>query len=343
MDFGTSVSALLETFDNCISLLKAFKRPNKDNGSRKVHRSSNQQSLLRHSLKTDRKKVERAYSSRLSEAGSSFEKGDSKSRSALSRVLRKLNAAIAKLMRLASKGESPDLDYQSLMSLSNASRLQAIKTFDRLSHRISSKSSGTSVVAPEKTSRSSKTAKISASPGDKVYDVPPSSSASSKDDRRRRDPKLPRGHGHGHGNDARARRSRSKGRRSRVDHGHGHDQMPPGTLVPLAPTTPPLAPPLDPTTRSSDGDGADGGTSKTHHGRRTTTASSLKNRFSLISMSSDSTRLGEIPERKWHRRYDPLDGSVDEYNTPIMYPIRPYQAPPPTTKGGRFLGLFRRG
>lgn len=78
MDFGTSVSALLETFDNCIALLKAFKRSKKDNGSRKVHRSSNQQSLLRHSLKTDRKKVERAYSARLSEAGSSFEKGDCK-------------------------------------------------------------------------------------------------------------------------------------------------------------------------------------------------------------------------------------------------------------------------
>ncbi|KAK7749872.1 hypothetical protein SLS53_000454 [Cytospora paraplurivora] len=313
MDFGTSVSALLETFDNCISLLKAFRRPSKDNGSRKVHRSSNQQSLLRHSLKTDRKKVERAYSSRLSEAGSSFEKGDSKSISALSRVLRKLNAAIAKLMRLASKGESPDLDYQSLMSLSNASRLQAIKTFDRLSHRISSKSSGTSVVAPEKVSRSSKTAKTSASPGDKVNDVPPSSSASSKDDRRRGDPKLSRGRGHGHGrgNDARARKSRSKGRRSRTDHDHDHDQMPPGTLVSLAPPTPPLAPPLEPTVRNSDGDGADGAASKAHQGRRTT-ASSLKNRFSLISMSSDSTRLGEIPERKWHRRYDPLDGSVDE-------------------------------
>lgn len=255
-------------------------------------------------------------------------------------------------MRLASKGESPDLDYQSLMSLSNASRLQAIKTFDQLSHRIGSKSSGASVVAPEKTSRASKTAKTSASPGDKVYDVPPSSSDSSKDERRRRDPKLSRGHGHGHGhgrgNDARARKSRSKGRGSRID--HDPDQMPPNTLLSLAPTIPPqapLAPPLDPTIRNSDGDGdgADGAASKTHHGRRATAAtSSLKNRFSLVSMSSDSTRLGEIPERKWHRRYDPLDGSVDEYNTPIMYPIRPYQAPPPTTtKGGRFLGLFRRG
>jgi hypothetical protein len=56
-------------------------------------------------------------------------------------------------------------------------------------------------------------------------------------------------------------------------------------------------------------------------------------------MSSDSTRLGEIPERKWHRRHESPGGSL-EYNTPVMYPVRPYQ---PQVKERRFLGLFRRG
>lgn len=78
MDFGAGVSALLETYDNCLKLLKAFKRQNKEDGSYKVTKASKQQALLKHSLKADRNKVERAYSSRLSVAGSAFAKGDCK-------------------------------------------------------------------------------------------------------------------------------------------------------------------------------------------------------------------------------------------------------------------------
>lgn len=78
MAFGASVSALLETYDNCLSLLKAFKRQRKPDGSRKVSKASEQQALLKRSLKADRGKVEKAYSSRLSESGSGFEKGDCK-------------------------------------------------------------------------------------------------------------------------------------------------------------------------------------------------------------------------------------------------------------------------
>lgn len=82
MGFGERVSALLETYDNCLSLLKAFKRStsSKDGKktSRKLARTREQQALLKHSLRTDRRKVERAYSSRVSESGSEFVKGDCK-------------------------------------------------------------------------------------------------------------------------------------------------------------------------------------------------------------------------------------------------------------------------
>lgn len=86
MGFEERVSALLETYDNCLSLLKAFKRSTtkdgkKSSGGRKAARAGEQQALLRHSLRTDRKKVERAYSSRVSESGSEFVKGDCKSNS----------------------------------------------------------------------------------------------------------------------------------------------------------------------------------------------------------------------------------------------------------------------
>lgn len=83
MGLGERVSALLETYDNCLSLLKAFKRSTTKDGkktssSRKAAKTSEQQALLRHSLRTDRKKVERAYSSKVSESGSEFAKGDCK-------------------------------------------------------------------------------------------------------------------------------------------------------------------------------------------------------------------------------------------------------------------------
>lgn len=76
MGFGDSVSALLDTYNNCLSLLKAFSRKNSQDASRRASEGDDQQALLRHSLKTDRKKVKRAYSSRVSQAGSRFEKGD---------------------------------------------------------------------------------------------------------------------------------------------------------------------------------------------------------------------------------------------------------------------------
>lgn len=84
MGFGESVSALLKTYDNCLKLLKAFKRQREDedhggrSSSREVAKANKQQSLLKHSLKADRKKVESAYLSRLTAAGSVFEKGDRK-------------------------------------------------------------------------------------------------------------------------------------------------------------------------------------------------------------------------------------------------------------------------
>lgn len=74
--FGASVSALLETYDNCLSLLKAFKRQKKQDGGRRISKASDQQALLKHSLKTDRRKVERAYASRVSGSGSRFAQGD---------------------------------------------------------------------------------------------------------------------------------------------------------------------------------------------------------------------------------------------------------------------------
>lgn len=75
MAVGSSVDALIEVYSNCISLLKAFKSrsqgqaPHRDEYERK-------QVQLRKSLKSDKARVQRAYSSAVSEAGSRFERGD---------------------------------------------------------------------------------------------------------------------------------------------------------------------------------------------------------------------------------------------------------------------------
>ncbi len=73
MGFSESVTALLDTYSNCLELLKAFSRR-----GRSGHSTSNE-AVLRRSIRSDRAKVRRAYSSRLSETGSRFEKGDGES------------------------------------------------------------------------------------------------------------------------------------------------------------------------------------------------------------------------------------------------------------------------
>lgn len=78
MGLAENVSALLETYDNCVSLLKAFKKQKKQDPCHRPSKADEKQALLRRSLRADRKKVDRAYASRVNEAGSLFEKGDSK-------------------------------------------------------------------------------------------------------------------------------------------------------------------------------------------------------------------------------------------------------------------------
>jgi len=78
MAFGASVRALLDTYANCVSLLKAFGRSGRedpDSGA-VVDLRQRDHSRLRKSLKSDRSLVKRAYSSKVSESGSRFKQGD---------------------------------------------------------------------------------------------------------------------------------------------------------------------------------------------------------------------------------------------------------------------------
>ncbi|KAK7935088.1 hypothetical protein PG985_000583 [Apiospora marii] len=140
-DFGASVSALVDTYTRCLGLLKAFKG---HNGSGDT--SSNDPSLkkanaqLRGSIRSDRAQIRKAYSSKLSKSGTRLERGDAPSKAAIRRILDRLKAAIMNLLGMV-KTQKPALDYASLMSLSNASRVDAIRTMEQLSLRLSSSSS----------------------------------------------------------------------------------------------------------------------------------------------------------------------------------------------------------
>ena len=72
MAFGASVRALLDTYANCVSLLKAFGRSSHEDPDPRQRDLS----YVRKALKSDRSLVKRAYSSKLSESGRRFKQGD---------------------------------------------------------------------------------------------------------------------------------------------------------------------------------------------------------------------------------------------------------------------------
>lgn len=81
MGLGDSVDALLETYAKCLSLLRVFSSSSKEssayaNGQYASSSDWERQSELGRSLQSDRAKIQKAYSARLSETGSRLQKGD---------------------------------------------------------------------------------------------------------------------------------------------------------------------------------------------------------------------------------------------------------------------------
>jgi hypothetical protein len=63
-------------------------------------------------------------------------------------------------------------------------------------------------------------------------------------------------------------------------------------------------------------------------------------RISIMSFSSDSTKLGQIPQRKLRSVYVGMtDPDGDEYNVRPVFPLKPYTV---EVKERRFWGLFGR-
>ncbi|KAB5545696.1 hypothetical protein GE09DRAFT_1224651 [Coniochaeta sp. 2T2.1] len=336
MAFGSSIDTLLEVYANCISLLNAFKRRSEGSTSRKDEQDS-KQVQLRHSLKSDRARVQRAYSSAVSGAGSRFERGDDRARSALSRVLRKLKAAITNILRSASgHQENQVLDYQSLMLLSNASRSETIRTFDRLSRRLGRSESRITVVTNSSSGRKKRRSGGSSSSGSTAWGKSTGSSRSSSSSRGK-DGLLKKRTASPGQKDGKRRTSDWE---TKVKQPKKTGSTPSSSQPKQTPTRPQHAKQTDrvPPLRTP-----------TLHRRSSPTQppAAVLNRISLASIVTDSTKLGEIPERKWtstrlQRRRGSDDSTLDEdgyYNVSPVFPLTRYESP---VKERRFLGLFRR-
>ncbi|WYZ46476.1 hypothetical protein EsH8_IX_000701 [Colletotrichum jinshuiense] len=262
-EFGNTVDSLLETYSKCLSLLKSLKG---------VNNNDKQPRQLRKSIRSDRSKVRSVYSTRLSVSGSHLEKGDAAAQSSLKKVINRLTSAMTRLLRLITRGQNPIIDYQSLKTLSNSSRVDAVKTINDLSRRLSTSSARSS------------------------------SSASSKKERRQKRSNLPR----------KPQESKSDRTYSQQASREGEEQEHRNALSVTA-AVPVRARQID-----------------------------ANKRVSMATVSSGSTKLGEIAPKKLYRRQSMAS---DEFAVQPTYPLRPYyhDRHHSEIKRKRFWNLFGRG
>jgi hypothetical protein len=237
--------------------------------------------------------------------------------SSLAAILFRLNAGFVSVIERFTKGRSTSTDYQALLNLSNASRMEAINTFEQLSHRLS-RSSLTMVpsetekpVAKHRThQRRRKTSS--------------SSTGHVRHSRSRSAPELSLAP-NGWVRPKTGRKLSSSSKASGTSSSSTPRRSSPKTHSPQPSTS---------TQRTSP---ATSGRVTTQP-QRTPVGHAKIDRNSIRSFATDSTKLGEIPERKWGR-----PAMLDSGQFPVKryYPLEPY--PEPEKQKSRFIRFFRRG
>jgi len=246
--------------------------------------------------------------------------------SSLSSILFRLNAGFVSVIERFTKGRSTSTDYQALQNLSNASRMEAIHTFEQLANRLS-RSSLTLLPANKQHERLRHERKSSKNSSSAVGHVRHARSKSA--------PELavtPLGYANSEGwvrskpgrkrtSDSSRHRGTSTRKRSSVRRQPQNSprqanpasipRSEPSPALPLIKAPPPPPPPRART----------------------------ENRKSIMSFASDSTKLGEIPEHRWNR--PAMFGTADG-NFPVtaFYPLEPHQEP--EKPRSRLMRLFRR-
>ena len=231
-----------------------------------------------------------------------------------------MNAGFVSIIDRFTRGESTRTDYQTLVNLSNASRVEAIKTFEQLSARISRSSMAMSTTkAKRKTHSSSKGQKAASS----------QSSRSSHSDRPRpvRSRSAPElslkqtALGPATSQGWVRPKGQKSGRKRAIDPTSPRRKSDPhGPPKPLAPE------PLEPEPLTSP--------VVKKHAPSPLTLPGSDNRMSIMSFASDSTKLGEIPER----RGATFNHDNQDYFTSTAFPLAPWKRP--EKPRSRFMRLF---
>lgn len=228
------------------------------------------------------------------------------SKSRLRRITGSLKAALISILHM-SKTQQPVIDYGSLSALSNASRIDAIRTMDDLSQRLHKPSSTSlkSTRSKKSTSSESKPHSNRRSSGKKIVSEQHQASTRKDYNHQKTAPRDPlRDHVH----------SPTSGRAS----------------------SKPDKPPKPPAHRAA----AEKKPGKLIKPKMDYEELVANQRVSYISISSDSTKLGEIPYRGSRLFKHPPRDAGDSINQRATFPLYTYQAPQ-QEKVGLFRRLFR--
>jgi hypothetical protein len=252
-------------------------------------------------------------------------------RSKLATILLRLNAGFVSIIERFTRGKSSTADYQSLISLSNASKLEAMRTFEQLSGRMSQSSmalvSTNASQTHRKRKRSSKRSTSAKSRSTSEVANTPLGFANTEGWVR---PKQ----GRKMSSESTKAIKSSDSRRVPLKTISQAANTPRILPAPLSSSPPAKATSAQPPHSLASPGGKSVGTPA--YRQRTT------NRKSIMSFASDSTKLGEIPEHKWARpRMLEVCAETGKVRYPItaLYPIEPYQEP---EKRSRLRRLFGR-
>ena len=260
--------------------------------------------------------------------------------------MRRLSAALTRVLRTATGTPDAVIDYESLASLSNASRIDAIKAINGLSRRISdtgltSASEKGGKKTRSVTSHSSMKTEASASSSS------PSSQGRDKSGKKKNKNKKSR-EGHDRKLLAKEKKGRERGTDKHAQNGNDTSHYSPAPPAPRMAhpdahgraqrereddtTTSLSSSPLSLAPPSNQGKPELETMSKVtpSPSQRDRTEASSRKRISIASFASDSTKLGEVAVRPG------LDMVMDEeFEMQPVYPLRPYAqtAVPEKSKG----------
>ncbi|KAE9379286.1 hypothetical protein N431DRAFT_540904 [Stipitochalara longipes BDJ] len=320
-EFHDAVSTLLEAFGRGIDIIRSQRGRRRRDQLALETTKKNAETHLSKSLKKNRIDVKNAYGRDLALHGPGFAVGDAEAHSSLSAILFRLNAGFVSVIERFTRGRSTSTDYQALLNLSNASRMEAINTFEQLSQRLSRSSLALVPSGTDKAQAKHRTHQRRRKASSSTGHVKHSRSKSAPDLSL-----TPLGPANSDGwvRPKAGRKISSDSKSSGTSGSSTPRRSSPKTQPPQASTSTDrtLPPRVVPQLR---------GTPASH-------AINMENRNSIRSFATDSTKLGEIPEHKWAR---PSKIDAGQFPVRMYFPLEPYQEP--EKQKSRFMRFFRRG